>query len=209
MRPLLNFLRTLPDQWQLVQFPKPRAITTSIIVVCALSYLAVRVYPNLEMKFALWPLDGTRFHYWQVGSYAFLHLTGTLSHLVMNMYALYLFGSDVERVIKRCRFTIYYLVCIVGAGVSQLIFMHLTNTTNRYVVGASGGVYGVLLAYGLFFPNRRFVLLGISAKTAVFIFGAIELLLGLIYSKPSSAHFAHLGGMAAGYGLILYWRRRN
>jgi membrane associated rhomboid family serine protease len=165
---------------------------------------------------ALWPLasgsglyDGAApgFQFWQLVTYSFLH--GGIMHLALNMYALWLFGTRMEMVWGSKAFAIYYFVCVIGAGLVQLLVA--SQVGNAYpTIGASGGVFGLLLAFGLTFPNERLMLLfppvAMSAKWFVIIYGAIELYFGVTGSLSGVAHFAHLGGMLFGYILIKYWR---
>jgi len=165
--------------------------------------------------FALWPLPSPRFpnapsfEIWQLLTYGFLH--GGLVHLFFNMYALFLFGSDVERLLGPRRYLTYYLVCVIGAAIAQTVVTASMDQPPRPTVGASGGVFGVLLAFGMAFPNRKLMLLfppvPMPAWLFVTLYGLLELYLGVTSSGQGIAHFAHLGGMAAGYALLVYWRR--
>jgi membrane associated rhomboid family serine protease len=165
--------------------------------------------------FALWPLPSPRFpnapsfEIWQLLTYGFLH--GGLVHLFFNMYALFLFGSDIERLLGPRRYLTYYLVCVIGAAIAQTIVTASMDQPPRPTVGASGGVFGVLLAFGMAFPNRKLMLLfppvPMPAWLFVTLYGLLELYLGVTSSGQGIAHFAHLGGMAAGYALLVYWRR--
>lgn len=156
----------------------------------------------------LWPLDGP-FAPWQLVTYAFLH--GGLFHLFVNMFAIWMFGTTIERTIGSRPFALYYAVCIVGAGLVQLLVA--TWTGGIYpTVGASGGVFGILLAFGLLYPNQMVVLvippIPMKAKYFVILFGAFELWAGITGRAPGVAHFAHLGGMVFGFVLLQYWRGR-
>ncbi len=163
---------------------------------------------------ALWPwhtsnLQGVPpFEVWQLVTYGFMH--GGLAHLFFNMFALYMFGSDIERSMGTNKYLIYYFTCVVGAAVAQLVVMALTHSPPIPTVGASGGIFGILLAFGIAFPERRIMLLfppiPMPARVFVMLYGALELALGVFGTQQGVAHFAHLGGMAAGYLLILYWR---
>jgi membrane associated rhomboid family serine protease len=157
-------------------------------------------------ELALWPI-GTDFAPWQVLSYGFLH--GSLMHLLFNMFGLYMFGSDVERVLGQRRFLVYYLTCIVSAAIAQLIVTAMMGSQHP-TVGASGGVFGLLLAFGMMFPRRTVVLLippiPMPAWLFVTLYGVIELYLGITGTASGVAHFAHLGGMVGGYVMIRYWR---
>ncbi len=165
--------------------------------------------------FALQPLVSPagiqfpQFYPWQLVSYAFLHDTRDLMHILFNMLMLWMFGRDIERIMGRVRFLIYYMVCVIGAGVVQL----LVGVLQGYgvpTVGASGGVFGIFLAYGMAFPNRTVMLMippiPMKAKYFVILLGIFELVLGSSGAAPGIANFAHLGGMIFGYALIRYWR---
>lgn len=166
----------------------------------------------------LWPLSngfdafspGASFMPWQLLTYAFLH--GGFNHLFFNMLALFMFGAPLEQTWGHKRFLTYYLVCVAGAGLCQLLMAWFTQS-GAPVVGASGGVFGLLLAYGMLFPNQRVMLLfppiPMKARTFVIVFGAIELLLGATGWQPGVAHFAHLGGMLFGWLMIRYWRGQS
>lgn len=179
-------------------------------------------YPQVLLYFALWPpgdtlvrtaagLQQVSFHFWQLLSYGFLH--ASLGHIFFNMFGLWMFGRAIEHVWGGRRLLLYYLVCIVGAGLCQLLTVSwLGATTAGPTVGASGGVFGILLAFGMMFPNARVMLLippiPMTAKWLVVGYGALELFLGFTGWQPGVAHFAHLGGMAFGLVLILYWRHQ-
>ncbi|RPI42168.1 MAG: rhomboid family intramembrane serine protease [Betaproteobacteria bacterium] len=155
---------------------------------------------------ALWPL-GPEFAPWQIVTYGFLH--GSLMHLLFNMFGLYMFGSDIESVWGQRRYLTYYLVCIVTAAIAQLAVTWITGAVYP-TVGASGAVFGLLLAFGMMFPRRTVMLLippiPMPAWLFVTLYGVIELYLGITGSASGVAHFAHLGGMVGGYLLIMYWR---
>lgn len=159
---------------------------------------------------ALWPLDSTfrEFYPWQLLSYGFLH--GDVMHILFNMVMLWMFGRELEGLMGPVRFLTYYLVCVAGAGAVQLMVAHLQGTPYP-TVGASGGVFGILLAYGMAFPNRTILLLippiPMKAKYLVVMLGIMELYLGVSGSNPGIANFAHLGGMLFGFLLLMYWKR--
>jgi membrane associated rhomboid family serine protease len=145
---------------------------------------------------------------WQLVTYAFLH--GDLMHIFFNMFGLWMFGRDLERLMGAKRFLIYFFTCSIGAGIVQLI-VATTQGAPYPTVGASGGVFGILLAYGLTYPNRMVMLLfppiPMRAKYFVLFYGLLELYLGVSGGAPRVAHFAHLGGMAFGFVLLRYWTR--
>jgi len=174
----------------------------------------------LVQHFALWTpslagdfgLRGVgRFEIWQLVTYAFLH--GSLMHLLFNMFALFMFGSEMERTWGPERFVVYYFACVIGAAIAQLVTVHETGGAPHATLGASGGVFGLLLAFGMTYPRRRILLLfppiPMPAWLFVTIYGLIELILGITGTQAGVAHFAHLGGMVAGFALIQYWRRRD
>ena len=178
--------------------------------------LEMQMADMLFGHFALWPLLPDHlslagqtlysFEPWQLFSYAFLH--GSVTHIFLNMYALWLFGVGLENMWGSKRFAIYYFVCVVGAALIQLLAQDMTGQYTP-TVGASGGVFGVLLAFGLFFPNQVLLLLippmPIKAKWFVLLYGIVELLFGVTGTATGVAHFAHLGGMLFGFVLIYYW----
>ena len=163
---------------------------------------------EITYRFALWPYDTPLFHVWQLVTYGFMH--GGFSHLFFNMFGLYMFGPEVERVLGAQRFLTYYLVSVVGAAVLHLLVTGLASELLLPTVGASGGLFGLLLAFGMFFPQRRIMLLlpPIPMKAWVFVtlYGAAELLMGIFGTLQGVAHFAHLGGMLAGFVLLKIWQ---
>jgi membrane associated rhomboid family serine protease len=188
-------------------------VTTALIVANVAVFLLQGLAPNIVVPLALWPLAasasgvGVSFGPWQLLTYAFLH--GGFFHLAFNMFALYMFGSAVEQVFGPRRYLVYYLVCVVSAGLSQLAVTAMMGGIYP-TVGASGGVFGLLLAYGIYFPNNRVMLLfppiPMPARVFVVVYAAIELYLGVTGSQAGVAHFAHLGGMIGGFIMLRYWR---
>ncbi len=175
-----------------------------LIDLLALWPVAVPVSPLLGMT-------PPSFEPWQLVSYSFLH--GSIMHLLLNMYALWLFGTRMENVWGSKVFALYYFVCVIGAGLVQLyVASQAAKQGGVYpTIGASGGVFGLLLAFGMTFPNERLMLIFppivLKAKWFVLIYGAIELWAGVTGTEAGVAHFAHLGGMFFGLALLLYWRR--
>jgi membrane associated rhomboid family serine protease len=140
---------------------------------------------------------------WQLISYAFLH--GGLGHLFFNMFALWMFGVQIENRWGSQRFAVFYFVCVVGAALTHLIFVENPVPT----IGASGGVFGILLAFGMMFPNQPiyiYFLFPIKAKWLVIGWGLLELWSGVTGTQSGVANFAHLGGMVVGFLMIQYWR---
>jgi membrane associated rhomboid family serine protease len=186
-----------------------------LVIACIAGYgLQMLAGGVLEYYFALWPTgpayDAPAFRLWQLVTYAFLHDRSNALHLLLNMYALFMFGPDIERLLGTRRFLIYYVVCVIGAALAQLAVEAVSQSPAGPTVGASGGIFGVLLAYGLAFPKRRLMLLfppiPMPAWVFVTLYGLIELYMGISGKDPGVAHFAHLGGMVGGFLLILYWR---
>lgn len=188
-----------------------------LLISNAIVFLLEMPFANaLFSSFALWPLAAEPllfqsqmlhdFMPWQLISYAFLH--GSVTHILLNMYALWLFGVGLENLWGSRRFAVYYFVCVIGAALTQLLVQNMTGQ-NTPTIGASGGVFGVLLAFGLFFPNQVLLLLippmPIKAKWFVLLYGIVELIFGVTGTEAGVAHFAHLGGMLFGFIVIFYW----
>jgi membrane associated rhomboid family serine protease len=184
-----------------------RSLLLINVVVFALQYLGLG--QPLDTYFALRPI-GYGFAPWQLITYAFLH--GGLTHLLFNMLALVMFGGDVERVWGRNRFLTYYFTCVLSAGLTQLLAAWWTESFEA-TIGASGGVFGLLLAFAMMFPRRMILLIfppiPMPAWLLVTVYGVIELFLGITGAQANVAHFAHLGGMLGGYLLIRYGRARR
>jgi membrane associated rhomboid family serine protease len=160
--------------------------------------------------FALWPPGGfdSRFEPWQLVTYSFL--PGGFAHIFFNMFALYMFGSEIERLFGSRFYGCYYFACVVTAAITHLVSTTWMGGAPVPMVGASGGIYGLLLAFGIYFPHRRVMLLfppiPMPARVFVFGFAALELVLGITQTAAGVAHFAHLGGMLGGYLMIQYRR---
>jgi membrane associated rhomboid family serine protease len=158
---------------------------------------------------ALWPL-GNGFLPWQVLTYAFLH--GSVTHLFFNMLGLWMFGSELERLWGPRRYLQFYFASVLTAAGAQLAVAAITGSGNP-TVGASGGLFGLLLGFGMMFPNRiimpLFPPIPMKAKVFVAVFGALELLFGVTGAMGDVAHFAHLGGMLGGFLMIRYWQGRT
>ena len=156
---------------------------------------------------ALWPLGSGEFMPWQVVTYAFAH--ASVMHLVFNMYGLWMFGSELERVWGPRRLALFYGVSVLAAAVAQLAVSALLGSYAP-TVGASGGLFGLLVGFAMLFPQRRIVLLippiPMPAWVFVTLYGAIELTLGVTGTQAGVAHFAHLGGLLGGWLVIRYWR---
>ena len=163
----------------------------------------------LFFNFALWPLGSSfpSFIPWQILTYGFLH--GDIYHIGFNMFMLWMFGRELEQVYGPKQFLLYYMTCVIGAGIVQLGVAAFQGGIYP-TVGASGGVFGLLLLFGMTFPNRMIMLIfppiPMKAKYMVIIFGALELYLGVSGNAPGIANFSHLGGMLFGFVLIYRWQ---
>ncbi len=192
-------------------------VTRTLLFANGIVFLLEPIVGNpLFAWFALWPFGGSSFSGtaeflpWQIVTYSFLH--GSLLHLFFNMFALFMFGSEIERVFGQRRYLMYYFVCVITAAVAQLAVSVLSGGPGYPTVGASGGVFGLLLAYGMYFPRRTVMLIippiPMPAWLFVTLYGMLELYLGISGSQAGVAHFAHLGGMVGGYLMIRRWRGR-
>ena len=181
-------------------------VTTLLIAANAGVFLLLVAGARLMTSFALWPV-GAGFQPWQLLTYAFLH--GSLVHIAFNMFALYMFGGAMERVFGPRRYLAYYLVCVVSAALAQLLTAAITGAVYP-TVGASGGVFGLLLAYAIYFPHSRIMLIfppiPMPARVFVVVYAVLELFLGVTGTEEGVAHFAHLGGLVGGFIMLRYWR---
>ena len=187
----------------------PGAVTPAIkilIIVNVVAFLARLVLPTLVLQFGLSPIRVLeQLAIYQLVTYMFLH--GDVGHILFNMLALWMFGTDLERSWGTRFFTKYYFVTGVGAGLITVVWALLPlpyadSIAFSVVIGASGAIYGVLLAYGMYFPHRvilLFLLFPVQAKYAVMIFGAIAFIFSLGAGGGGVAHTAHLGGLIVGY----------
>lgn len=208
-------------------------ITKHLLIINVLVFAFTWLLPSWQINelFGLHFFLASDFHVYQLFTYMFLH--GGFTHLFFNMFALWMFGRVMENVWGPRKFLFYYLVCGIGAGIMQELaqlgtyfveglyaydqvntgtaiittgqFLNLWNT-----VGASGAIYGILLAFGMTFPNERIFIfpipIPIKAKWFVVGYAALELFSSISSSMDGVAHVAHLGGMLFGLLLILYWR---
>ena len=187
--------------------------TRALILINVGVYLLELLAPNFMVGlFALWPLHTPLFRPWQLITYAFLHDPNGLAHIFFNMFALFMFGRALEQYWGSRRFVIYYLVCVLTAALTQLA-VQSASPGQEETLGASGGVFGVLLAFAWYFPRQRLFIIPIPipipAWLLVTVYGFLELVLGVTGRQQGVAHFAHLGGMLGGALCILYWRARH
>lgn len=206
--------------------------TRNLIIICTLVYIGTLINQNfMYSSFALFYPSSHYFHWWQLFTHMFMH--GSFWHLFFNMFALYTFGTVVERTIGTKKFLILYFVAGLGAVALHFGVMNIQLATleaqiadgsasalNTYAnlkriptVGASGAIYGLLISYALIYPQNKLTLIfppiTMSAKTWVIIFAVIELFTGIRGLEDGVAHFAHLGGMLFGWMLIAYWRKKH
>jgi membrane associated rhomboid family serine protease len=202
--------------------PVTRNLLIANIVVFALQWLLHdSTTLALSREFALWPLgpDVTGavaggqvvtvgFRLWQVVTYAFMH--GGVTHILFNMFALYMFGGTIERTFGTRHFIVYYVVCAIVAAVAQLLVVKYFTHGFYPTIGASGAIFGLLLAFGMLYPQEKVMLIFLPVPMPAWLFvtgyAAVELFMGVTGTAAGVAHFAHLGGMLGGLLLIQYWR---
>ena len=190
--------------------PMPPVTRALLLINVAAFCIGLFIGPLFTRVFGLWPLAGGLFLPWQVVTYAFLH--AGVGHLFFNMLGLWMFGSELEQVWGRQRFIRFYAASVLSAAAAQLLVTWLLGSMYP-TVGASGGLFGLLLAYGMTFPNRTIVPLippiPMKAKVFVAIYGGLELFMGVTGTASGVAHFAHLGGMLGGFLMLRYWRGQS
>ena len=196
-------------------------LTTLLIAANAVVFMLERVYGDVLIgMFALWPIGRAYspelgavvgFHLWQLVTSAFLH--ASVTHLLLNMFALHIFGRDVERALGPGRYLELYLAAVLSAAWSQLFIVSSTVHPPYPTLGASGGVFGVLLAFAVLFPRRIVTLLfppiPMPAWLFVALYACVELVNGVMGTEAGVAHFAHLGGMLGALVMLRRWRRRD
>lgn len=186
----------------------PGRATLTIVVACGAGFaLQWLTRDAVLVHLALWSPDTGQFRPEQLLTHAFLH--GGFGHLAMNMFAVLMFGPPMERLFGSWRFGVYYLCCVLSAAISQLMIDSLAGNPGSISIGASGGVFGLLLAFGMVYPRERIMLvfppIPMPAWLFVSLFGAAELYMGIAGREPQIGHFAHLGGMIGGAFLMLVW----
>lgn len=196
---------------------KTTPVVFNLIIINVLVWVAQLFFDKtigLTDKIALYPYQSENFHPYQLVTHMFAHASYDASggivffHILFNMYALWMFGSALERVWGPKKFLIFYLVCGLAAGVVQMLLV-----PNGISVGASGAIMGLLAGFAYLFPNTQFYIfpipIPIKAKFMVVIYAAIDLFGGLNPNNDTIAHFAHLGGLAMGFILVLIWNKTN
>jgi membrane associated rhomboid family serine protease len=189
----------------------PPATLALLAANIAVFLLQSQTGPELILRFALWPpgvFGEPGFQPWQMITYGFLH--GGFAHIFLNMLALYMFGPDIERLFGTRFFTLYYFGCTFAAAATHLAAMAWMGVTPGPTLGASGAIFGLLLAFGWYFPNRRILLLfppiPMRARVFVTLYALVELYFGVTSTMQGVAHFAHLGGMLGGWLMIQHRR---
>ena len=199
-------------------------LLVNIIVFLGTYFVGDKVYA----LFALFPIGSPYFHWWQAVTHMFMH--GNFAHIFFNMWSLVVFGPVLERMWGSKKFLLFYFVCGLGAAACHELVLYLqvqnllaegTAAAQGHAmailrtptVGASGAIYGLLLGFGMLYPNYTLSLLfppvSLKAKWFVIIFAGIELLTGVLGTNDGVAHFAHLGGMLFGLILILLWKKKG
>ncbi len=178
-------------------------LITNVLVFVLLQMLG----PAVTGWLALWPVATGLFAPWQLATYAFVH--ANLMHLAFNMFGLWMFGSELERVWGARRLGLFYAASVLAAALAQLVVTALMGS-GAPTVGASGGLFGLLVGFAMVFPHRKIVPLlppiPMPAWLFVTLYGLVELTLGVTGSASGVAHFAHLGGLVGGWLVIRYWR---
>lgn len=193
----------------------PPATRTLILANVAVFVAQAATRNAFTLWLALWPLGassafgpGVGFEPWQLVTYSFLH--ANVTHIFFNMFALYIFGSQVERLFGARWYVALYFVSVLTAGLTQLAVATLSHGPPYPTLGASGGVFGLLLAFGVYFPKQTILLIfppiPMPAWLFVTLYALLELFLGVTGTEAGVAHFAHLGGMIGAY-LMIHYRR--
>lgn len=207
-----NFRYTRPDNF-------PPVIKNLIIINILVWVAQVSLDPqyNLTYRLGLWPIGSEPFRPYQIATHMFAHLARNehnqivVYHILLNMFALWMFGKTLENVWGSKRFLFFYLVCGVGAAIVHLLAQYFTGNYS-FAVGASGAVMGVLAAFAYLFPNTELyiMLIPIPVKAKWAILGYIIYdIVGGITGGDHIAHFAHLGGALTGFILVLIWNKTN
>jgi membrane associated rhomboid family serine protease len=186
----------------------PPATQALILANVAIYFLDQLLGNSLTYWGALWPVGSGEFWPWQIVTYAFLHDPTSYQHLFFNMLGLWMFGSELEQVWGQKRYLQFYTASVIAAALTQLLVDALLHTGGP-TIGASGGLFGLLLAFAMIFPNRiilLFFVIPMRAKYLVALYGLLELYQGASVMNTGVAHFAHLGGMLGGLLMLRYWR---
>jgi len=186
-------------------------LTQALIITNVVVFLLQQLFGGAFTKmFALWPLSSGLFMPWQLVSYAFLH--GNLTHIAFNMFGIWMFGRELEDLWGKQRLAVFFLASVLAAAALQLLVAS-TLGIMAPTIGASGGLFGLMLGFAMMFPRRTIVPLippiPMPAWLFVTLYGLVELTLGVTGSASGIAHFAHLGGLLGGWLVIFYWRHQR
>lgn len=186
-------------------------VVFNLIIINAIVFVAQLVFDsswNLTNILALYSYDSGLFEPYQLVTHMFAHSPQNFFHIIFNMYALWMFGSVLEKVWGGKRFLIFYLVCGLAAGLSQMFLV-----SGGAAIGASGAIMGLLAAFAYTFPNTEFYILPIpfpiKAKYLAAIYAGIDLFGGFQPGSDNVAHFAHLGGLVMGFILVIIWNKTD
>ena len=192
-------------------------VTRNIIAINVLLFVATIYSGDTIYEYlALFNYKSNYFHGWQMITHMFMH--GSFSHLLFNMFGLYMFGSRLEQMWGAKRFINFYLITGLGAALLHTLVQDYEITqglisVNQPTVGASGALFGILVAFAMYWPNTQlflmFIPVPIKAKWAVIGYAAFELFAGISGFQAGVAHFAHLGGALFGFILVQYWNKNN
>jgi membrane associated rhomboid family serine protease len=186
-------------------------LTQALIITNVVVFMLQQLFGSAFTKmFALWPLGSSLFMPWQLLSYAFLH--GSLTHIAFNMFGIWMFGRELEELWGKQRLAVFFLASVLAAAALQLLVAG-TLGIRAPTIGASGGLFGLMLGFAMMFPRRTIVPLippiPMPAWLFVTLYGLLELTLGVTGSASGIAHFAHLGGLLGGWLVIVYWRHQR
>jgi membrane associated rhomboid family serine protease len=194
---------------------KISAVIALIAANTAVYLLQWQFNDAMEVLFALWPwqaIDGpSNFHVWQIVTYSFLHSTEDVSHLLLNMVGLWVFGTFIERSEGPWRLLACYIASVITAALTLLLLPAAIGGPPAPAIGASGGVFGLLLACALMSPKSEVLYFLISIPLWLFamVFAGIELFKGLTGREPGVGHFGHLGGMVGSALVVMRWRAKR
>ena len=192
-------------------------VTRNIIAINVLLFVATIYSGDTIYEYlALFNYKSNYFHGWQMITHMFMH--GSFTHLLFNMFGLYMFGSRLEQMWGAKRYINFYLITGLGAALLHTLVQDYEITQglvniNQPTVGASGALFGILVAFAMYWPNTQlflmFIPVPIKAKWAVIGYAAFELFAGISGFQAGVAHFAHLGGALFGFILVQYWNKNN
>lgn len=206
----MSYQEFRPRQFQQVPVVVKNILIINVILFVAQEILMASSRIDLAQYLALAPINTSYFKPYQFITYMFMH--GSLSHIFFNMFGVYMFGSILENIWGAKRFLNFYLLCGLGAAALQ-VGIYYANGEFSYLLGASGALFGLLVAFAMMFPNTYlniYFLIPVKAKYLVTAYGLIELLGGLMNRAGDNvSHFGHLGGLIVGAIIMLIWKRNK